>query len=100
MPGVGEDAPQAAEVEHIQAFFLCCIRCPGLATIEKCADDAGSVDSHVGGVVCFWFSQTRCEIFDILVAACPILFPMSVSREVVLVTVEPRWMKLLTVSSA
>jgi len=25
------------------------------------------------GVVSFWFSQTRCESFDMLVAACPIL---------------------------
>jgi len=49
MPGDGEDAPQTAQVEHIQAFFLCCIRCPGLATIEEHADDAGSVDSHFGG---------------------------------------------------
>ena len=49
LPGDGEDAPQATQVEHIQAFFLCCICCPGLATIEERADDAGSVDSHFGG---------------------------------------------------
>ena len=82
------------------ASFLCCIRCLRLATIEELPDDAVSVDSYFGGTSELLVFPDRCKSVDTLVAAYPILFPISVSREVVLVRVEPRQMKLLTVSSA
>ena len=76
LPGHGEDAPQAAQVEHIQAFLLCCIRCPGLATIEERSDDVGSQTAIFVGVVSFWFSQPRCESFDML-HGCRVPNPLS-----------------------
>ena len=90
LPGDGEDAPQAAQVEHIQAFIPCCMCCPGIATMEERADDPASVHSHFGGnSELLIFRDTLRMLRHVAGSELKPLSYFLVSRKVVLMTVEP-----------
>ena len=77
------------KVENVQAFLLNCVSGPRLTAEKERAHDIGSVEDPFGGNSELSVSQNRCESLDMVVAAL-ILLPISVSRELMFLTVEPR----------
>ena len=43
-----EYASEAAQVETIQSLLLGSVYCPSFTGVEECAQDAGSVQTHLG----------------------------------------------------
>ena len=86
-------------MEGIESFLLSGICGPCLATVQQCADDTDIVHYHLG-LHCLGLVHT-CEVRPAsVVAAFPILLSISVSKERLLVMVEPRYVNCSTTSSS
>ena len=80
----------ASQMEGAQSPFLPGISGPRLAAVQQCADNTGVLHSHLGRDRHLGFVYTLVVRRARVVAAFPIHFSISLSRERLSVMVDPR----------
>ena len=93
LPAYSQDTADASQVECVEPSLMRDICSPRLAAIQKCADNTGIVDCHLG----LHRQLGACPYSS---SAFPILLLIAASKESLSVMVEPRKVNWETASSS